>query len=291
MKILVLGASGMLGFALHRTMHDSGLDVLGIVRNDRFASHPWTSGLRYRNVPFANSNEQMCELFVSEQPDFVINAAGIIKQVEEVNSVERLVEVNALLPRKIEALASVYGFRLLQFSTDCVFKGTKGRYKEADLPDATDDYGKSKYLGEVTGPKAMTLRTSIVGMGLAANGSLLDWFLSQRGQVRGYRYAIFSGLPVDEIGRFVTSRLLLGQNFASGLYHFASSPIDKYSLLREFKRAWQVGEIDVVPSDDLRIDRSLDGSSLEQLTGYKSADWPFLVSNMHDFYSKLGPRP
>ena len=82
----------------------------------------------------------------------------------------------------------------LHISTDCVFSGKKGGYKESDPSDAEDLYGKSKFIGEVHDQKhVITLRTSIIGHELDSSHALVDWFLSQQGSVKGYTKAIFSG--------------------------------------------------------------------------------------------------
>ena len=52
---------------------------------------------------------------------------------------------------------------LFIFSTDCVFSGKEGNYKETSIPDADDIYGLSKRLGEIEDKNALTLRTSIIG--------------------------------------------------------------------------------------------------------------------------------
>jgi dTDP-4-dehydrorhamnose reductase len=64
--------------------------------------------------------------------------------------------------------------RLIHFSTDCVFSGTKGNYKETDLPDAQDIYGRSKLLGQISYSNTLTLRTSIIGHELQTKYSLLN---------------------------------------------------------------------------------------------------------------------
>ena len=85
-------------------------------------------------------------------------------------------------------------FRLIHFSTDCVFSGLKGNYLETDFADANDIYGRSKFLGEISNNGNITIRTSFIGKELGTNRALLNWFLSQKGKIKGYKNAIYSGL-------------------------------------------------------------------------------------------------
>jgi dTDP-4-dehydrorhamnose reductase len=96
-------------------------------------------------------------------------------------------------------------------------------YKETDIPDAVDNYGISKYLGEPYGKKSLCVRTSIIGHELNGNLSLVDWFLSQRSEVKGYKNAIFSGLPTCEIAQILDNYLLT--NEITGLIHIGGNPI------------------------------------------------------------------
>ena len=99
------------------------------------------------------------------------------------------------------------------------------------LPDASDLYGRSKYLGEVDYPHAVTLRTSIIGHELGSAHGLVDWFLAQSGAVcRGFARAIFSGLPTVELARVIRD-FVLPRPDLHGVYHVSAAPISKYDLL------------------------------------------------------------
>jgi dTDP-4-dehydrorhamnose reductase len=154
-------------------------------------------------------------------------------------------------------------------------------YSESDPPDAQDLYGRSKLLGEVDYPHAVTLRTSIVGHELGGAHGLVGWFLAQSESVRGYTKAVFSGLPTVELAAVIRDRVLSRPSL-HGLYHVAAAPIAKYELLRLV--ATQYGKaIEVVPDERVAIDRSLDGSRFREATGYEAPPWPELVRRMHEF--------
>jgi dTDP-4-dehydrorhamnose reductase len=169
----------------------------------------------------------------------------------------------------------------VHISTDCVFSGAKGGYMEEDAPDARDLYGRSKLLGEVDCPHAVTLRTSIIGHELNSAHGLIGWFLAQQGNVKGYTRAIFSGLPTYELARVIRD-LVLPRAEMHGLFHVASRPISKYDLLHMVNQEYGKG-LKIEPDDHLKIDRSLNANRFLEATGYKAPDWPDLIAQMREF--------
>jgi dTDP-4-dehydrorhamnose reductase len=168
---------------------------------------------------------------------------------------------------------------LIHVSTDCVFAGTKGNYAEGDATDAGDVYGKSKNLGEVDYPHAVTLRTSTIGHELQSAYGLLEWFLVQQGRCKGFSRAIFSGLPNTEFARVVRD-VVIPRPDLHGLYHVGAAPIGKYELLQLIAKVYGK-QIDIVRDDDFSIDRSLNSARFHKATGYKPEAWPELIQAMH----------
>jgi dTDP-4-dehydrorhamnose reductase len=211
----------------------------------------------------------------------VINCIGLVKQLAEANDPIVALPINAMLPHRLVRLCALANARLIHVSTDCVFNGSRGNYQEADISDAQDLYGKSKYLGEVAAPNAITLRTSIIGHELASAHGLVDWFLSQQGPIKGYSRAIFSGLPTVELAR-VVSEVVIPTPALSGVYHVASPAISKFELLRLVSEVY--GKSIVIDADEsVVIDRSLNPERFRLATGYVAPAWPELVKSMHDF--------
>ena len=138
------------------------------------------------------------------KPEAVINCVGLIKQRDETSDKALTLRINAEFPHRLAKRCGEAGARLIHFSTDCIFAGTKGNYTESDPSDAADLYGQSKHQGEVADPHSVTLRTSVIGHELGTNLALLDWFLSQRGQaISGFTKAIYSGFTTLEMARIV----------------------------------------------------------------------------------------
>lgn len=276
MKVVVAGTTGMLGNAVFKYLTSAGHQVFGLSRS----SYPVASNIS----GFGIDDIEALRLCLKEiNPDVVINCIGIIKQVRDATDTSRLYDVNSKYPIQLGYLAREQKFKLIHFSTDCVFSGRQGLYTETDVPDPVDDYGLSKLFGEGVGADGLVLRTSIIGRGLRKNASLIDWFLAQSGPVKGYKRAIFSGLPVNEIGKILSENLNAVCSL-SGLYHLSSSPIDKYSLLSLVKLHWGV-RTEIIEDNSVEIDRSLNSDRLQSAIGIVPRDWSVMIKRMHEFYS------
>jgi dTDP-4-dehydrorhamnose reductase len=213
------------------------------------------------------------------QPEAVINAIGIVKQRSEAQDAILSLEINSLLPHRLSLLCADIGARLIHISTDCVFSGNKGMYTEDDLEDATDLYGRSKLLGEVSAPHAVTLRTSIIGLELSRRKSLIEWFLAQRGSIKGFTRAIYSGFTTKEMARII-ELVLLENPSLSGLWHVASSSINKYDLLSLFSGKLGRADVTIVADSSFACDRSLDGTRFERETGYAPPSWDTMLGEL-----------
>lgn len=283
MKVLVLGASGMLGNAVFRVLSQGdGLEVSGTVRTSSVRSFfaPEAAQQIIAGVDVENQ-DALARVLGDVRPQVVVNCIGLIKQLADADDPLEALPINALLPHRLARLCGLGGARLVHVSTDCVFAGTKGNYRESDPSDASDLYGRSKYLGEVRYPHTITLRTSIIGHELFSAHGLVNWFLSQAGQVKGYTKAIFSGLPTVELARVVRD-VVLPRVDLSGLYHVAAAPIAKYDLLTLVADVYGK-RIEIVPDDAVVIDRSLNADRFRAATGYVAQPWPELVKRMYEF--------
>jgi len=283
-RILVLGASGMLGNTVLRWFdrHAEG-ELVGSVR-DLGAVRGLQSHLRRaRFVAGLDVHDagKLKELLRQIRPDVVVNCVGVVKQLMGAEDPVQAIPINALFPHRLARLCQNLGARLVHISTDCVFSGRRGGYREDDVADAEDLYGRSKLMGEVVAPHAVTLRTSIIGHELNSAHALLGWFLSQRGVVPGFSNAVFSALPTVELAR-VIGRYVLPDASLHGIYHVAGPTINKYELLKLVAKIYRSDtQVTAVPT--LVVDRSLDGSHFQAVTGYRPPDWPALVEDMRAF--------
>ena len=283
-RVLVLGATGMLGSAVLRffAVRKCTYETFGSVRSNSTALQLPNHLLKnlVTAVDVMNS-EDIIRLFARVQPHIVINCVGLVKQLETAKDPLSALPINAVLPHRLARLCSVSGARLVHISTDCVFSGKRGNYHENDVADADDLYGRSKFLGEVDYPNAITLRTSIIGPQLSSTHGLIGWFLSQAGTVYGYTRAIFSGLPTVELARVISDYVLPNQDL-HGVYHVGAAPISKYELLTLVADVY-CRPTRILPDENVVIDRSLDSLRFEQATGYSAPSWPNLIRDMHAF--------
>lgn len=282
-KVLILGASGMLGSAALRVFAESGeFEVIGSIRSHSSrALFPVDLQKHLVVAGDVENQDALTQLFRSIRPQVVINCIGLIKQLDQASDPLNAIPINALLPHRIARLCDLVGARMVHVSTDCVFSGRRGRYLESDFPDAEDLYGRSKLLGEVDYPHAITLRTSIIGHELLSANGLIAWFLEQKTMCNGYTKTVFSGLPTVELAR-VMRDVVLPQSSLHGLYHVASAPINKYELLKMVAEIYQK-DIQIVPDDKLVMDRSLNADRFTAATGYVAPPWPDLVKLMHNY--------
>ena len=282
-RILVLGASGMLGNALVRVFAESpGYQAWGTVRSLRSAER-LPSPVRDRLLAGveATDPDALLRAFAEARPEVVVNCVGLVKQLAEADDPLAAIPINSILPHRLARICASTGARLIHLSTDCVFSGSRGNYAESDPPDARDLYGLSKHLGEVDAPHAITLRTSIIGHELDGAHSLIGWFLAQEGPVRGFAKAIFSGLPTVEVARVIRDHVIPRPELR-GVYHLSAEPISKYDLLRLVAERYGK-RITIERDESFVIDRSLDSSRFRAATGYSPKPWPDLVAAMESF--------
>lgn len=281
MKVLVFGISGMLGSTIFKYLsRNEQFEVYGTVRGETAPAIFQDSTRIIKNID-ACQFDHLKRAFDTVNPNVVINCIGAIKQLDEGNNPLQAIPLNALLPHMLADLCKQSKARLIHFSTDCVFSGDKGEYREEDTPDAYDVYGRSKLLGEVDYEPALTLRTSIIGHELSGNKSLISWFLSQEGEVKGFARAMYSGLPTIEVAE-LAERIILEHPDLMGLYHVASNPISKYDLLCKVKDAYGK-QINIVKTEDFIVDKTLNADRFNKQISYSPPDWTILVNKMRDF--------
>lgn len=273
MRVLVLGAGGMLGHQLYRTLsavcethatlrtYDGRVRELGIFDPSRL--HVGVDALDEKAVDGA---------LAKVRPTWVINCVGIIKQLKAADDLESSLAVNALLPHRLARQCNAVDARLIHISTDCVFSGARGNYSETDAADAVDTYGRTKFLGEVVTHGAITVRTSIVGTALTNDVSLFDWFLSRgAGQVKGFTQAVYTGLTSERLSDELRHIIERG-DLPSGLWQISAEKITKYELLARLKEAFDL-PTDVIPDDEFRCDRSLSAMKYSDATGFIPPSW------------------
>ncbi len=278
-KILVLGATGLLGNAVFRGLSKvPDARVTGTIRREA-ARGLFAAGHAddLTVIEDVENPDRLARLLDAAAPDVVVNCVAVGRPAPA--DPMRSLSVYSVLPRRLSHLCKLAGARLVQIGSDGVFSGNRGSYSEDDLPDADDVYGISKLLGEVTEPHAITLRTSIIGHELQSGSGLLEWFLSQQGQCRAYTRAIFSGFPTIVLADLIKD-VVIPRPDLHGLYHVATRPISKFDLLQLVAKRYGK-KIELIPDERPNPDRSLVADRFERATGYVAPDWPALVDRMY----------
>jgi dTDP-4-dehydrorhamnose reductase len=279
-RILILGGGGMLGHKLVQTFQ-SEFDTWTTLRGpaEAYASYGIFDPAKVVSAIDVLNGDSLVEAFARVRPQAVVNCVGIIKQLPTAHDPVLSLTINSLLPHRLQRLCVAAGARLIHFSTDCVFSGRKGMYTEDDPSDACDLYGRTKFLGETTGPGALTIRSSIIGRELSSASGLVEWFLSQRGRrVEGYTRAIYTGFTTRAMAGIVREVLVNHPNL-HGTMQVSSEPIDKYALLRLLRDAYGV-DVEIAPSDRVQIDRSLDSTRFRTQTGFAPPSWPSMITDL-----------
>jgi len=279
-RLLVLGGGGMLGHKLWQLAGDR-LETWATVRQVTPALKAAGLGHPDRTIEGIDVRQpgHIDAALEHARPDAVVNCVGIIKQLAAAKDPVESIAINALHPHLLARACAARGIRLIHISTDCVFDGQRGGYREDDPPNATDLYGRSKALGEVGAPGCVTVRTSIIGRELTGTSGLVEWFLSRRkGTADGFARAVFSGFTTTALSGILL-RILTDHAQLQGLYHVAAAPIDKHTLLHLLNGAYGAG-VAITRRDEPRIDRSLDGARFNVVTGFAPPAWEAMIAEM-----------
>lgn len=236
MKVFVLGSSGVVGHAVAMYFKEAGHEV------------------HCGDVDMAYDKELLKTTIDDFQPDAVINCTAIVNQAAEEDKAGAAY-LNAYLPHLLDSLTAGTQTVVVHRSTDCIFSGAKGQYTLEDWPDAKSFYARTKAVGELDNEKDITIRVSLIGPAQdEEDGSLLNWFLQQKGEVKGFANAIWTGLTTLEYAKTI-ERLLMQK--AHGVFQAApKEPISKYELLRLFEKQFPGGRT-IVKVDNNRVDKSL----------------------------------
>ena len=246
-KVMIFGASGMAGHMISNYLAEekSKYEVINI--GHRSLMEDKKGEVRYY---IDISDIERTEAVISNlRPDVIINCIGILNKTANLD-IKNTVYVNTFFPKFLERLGKKYDIKIINLSTDCVFDGKIGMYKEDSFKSEDDIYGLSKGLGEINNDHDLTFRMSIIGPEVKKNGvGLFHWFMNQKNiTVKGYTNVYWTGVTTLELARAIDSAI--DQNL-KGLYHLVpKDTISKCELLLLFKKYFNKRDVEIEKFDD-----------------------------------------
>ncbi len=247
-KVLLFGATGMAGHVVYYYLRSTGkYNISNVVYRT-----PLTEDSIIVDV---TNREAVTETVRKVRPEIILNCIGVLIKGSKEHP-DNAILINAYFPHLLKKLSDEIGAKLIHISTDCVFSGNKGNYTENDFRDADDVYGRSKALGEVVNEKDLTIRTSIIGPELKKNGEgLFHWFMNQHGQVNGFKTVIWGGVTTLELAKAIDKAI---EQQKTGLIQLSNgAEISKYDLLMLFKELWNKQDVEILPYDANRVNKSI----------------------------------
>jgi dTDP-4-dehydrorhamnose reductase len=281
MRVLIVGGSGMLGHKLWQVFA-SRFDTYVTLRRgfDSYNRYGLFNSAHTVDCVSAEDFDSVVRAIDAVRPAVVINCIGIVKQAEAANDPLASIDINALFPHRLAKWCQGRGMRLIHISTDCVFSGRKGNYREGDVPDAEDLYGRTKLLGEVSDEGCLTIRTSMIGRELETSNGLIEWFLNQEDKtISGYKKSVFSGFTTNALAEIIAGIITKNPEL-HGVWHVASEPISKFELLSLVKQVYGLN-IRIEPDETVVCDRSLNSERFRKVTGFVPPTWHDMIEQMY----------
>lgn len=247
-KLLVTGASGLLGLNLALKAADLGWDVTG-----------WSGRRTLARVPFHAEQVDLANLedipmrIGALSPDLVIHCAALA-DIDKAEQHPALAEkLNALAPEILAQAARSAGARLIHISTDAVFDGQRGDYRESDEPRPINTYARTKLAGEravlAAYTEALAARVNFYGWSPSGQRSLAEFFYThlRSGQtVNGFTDVFFSPLYVGHLAEIL---LKIAEKRLEGLYHvFCPQATSKYAFGVSVARLFELDESLINPA-------------------------------------------
>ena len=276
MKILILGADGMIGHKMTQTLSNYNFDIhLNSRVQKEFLEKIFPKSTIYQ---FDFLKQDVLDLLKKVFPDIILNTAGItIRRGSE--NLENAIKLNSALPKKIDSWCKINQKRQIHFSTDCVFSGSKGNYLDLDRPDAKDNYGFTKGNGEVNSEHTLTLRSSVIGREIFNKTELLEWVIENKNnKIKGFDKAIYSGVTTLWMSELVL-KILYDFPSLSGIYNISSKPISKFELITKINELFELN-IDIEKDSSFSSNKSLNSNKFFSQTKFDKPNWDSMLLDL-----------
>ena len=281
MRILILGADGMIGHKIAQSLEDFEL-ILASRKSISLKSIGIINGKMVLHNLITDSLDLLLD---NTTPDIIINCAGITTRRGVEDNIVNTKLLNSDLPHKLDSWANLNSKKLIHFSTDCVFSGNRGNYLDNDFADAEDIYGKSKALGEVDSPNTLTIRCSMIGRELYNFTELFEWLKKNKNKkIEGYSKVFYSGITTVRMGKIINQILKKNLNL-SGIYNISSTPISKFDLLVKLSNAFNLN-LDIKQNKNNKSNKVLISEKFTEITGIYPPNWDDLISEFKEDCNK-----
>lgn len=271
-KIMVLGSAGMAGHVVTTFFEEkTGYEVSNLAHTRKLNEKSYLM-----DVSDFNSFGALLD---QEVYDVIINCIGLLNQYADIFKGKAIL-LNSYLPHFLEEKYRGSHTKIIHVSTDCVFSGKAGTYAETAFKDGDSSYDRTKAIGEITGDRNLTIRTSIIGPDMNPGGiGLFNWFMKSEGEINGYANSIWTGVTTLELAKAMESMIHAD---TTGIYHLVSGKaINKYELLLLFKEVFKRSKVSIRKYDNPRIDKSLVNTRSD--FHYEVPDYPSMLSEMKEW--------
>jgi dTDP-4-dehydrorhamnose reductase len=261
-KILIIGSHGMAGHIIKMILSESEkFLIFDIARSNEFGEVSYQLDV--------TDFDRLKSLIIDLEPDYTINCIGILNKDAE-NNPSKAILINSYLPHFLAEICEKINKKLIHISSDCVFSGHKGNYKESDQKDGIGYYAQTKALGEIDYGNNLTIRSSIIGPELKVNGiGLLHWFLNQKDDIDGYTNVMWSGVSTIQLAKFILNIII--ESDITGIIHLTNNKkISKYDILIMFKILFNKDNLIINKFDKIKTDKSVISTRLDFINSVPS---------------------
>jgi len=248
-KILILGATGMLGSQVLKTLQElKNFKIYATFKNSKKITALRKLIEINDNVSFIKFNVGLFNKIKLSKFNYIINCIGLIKPyINEKNqsTILEALKVNSLFPHQL--ITSSKKVKIFQIATDCVFDGKKGNYIETDSHNPIDVYGKTKSLGELKYSNFFNIRCSIIGPELDSHKSLLDWFrfLPLNSKIKGFKNHDWNGVTTYAFGKVLSGIIKSNLKIPQTIHLIPKISLNKFNLLKTFKKHFLRNDISI----------------------------------------------
>ena len=222
MKLVILGANGMMGSMLFYLAKKRNLSVEAISRSQF-------------DVMKDNISKLDQLVHVTKEKVTIVNCIGCIPQKKYTPTEYK--QINQEFPHSLSKYCQLKGYYFIHLSTNCVYSGKHGDVSETDIPDTDDIYGLTKHLGEPS--YGVVIRSSIIGPELNSSSGLFSWYIQNKQErVNGFLHQYWNGLTTLELSYFIFEQLDTLSLVSRTVHVYSQVTVSKYELLCMIKEVF-----------------------------------------------------